>query len=218
MPAPLSSKPLGSLLSFVITESKLSRDLGPTSIKIQLAFSNYLETLKADLLEVYRAAFRVPLYSKSSAEVNEFLRYLPIHAAQSGFRLVVAIEVETEKTIGFSYGRTVTARLPWHELVKTPLRSAGFGEWLKDAYQIVEMAVIPAAQGQGVGSRLHDRLLESLSHFRAVLTTMSTDSAAYRLYLNKGWRVLLDELFISGFARSYRVMGLELPYSTAQAA
>lgn len=180
------------------------------SIKIQLAYPDDLETHKTDLLEVYREAFQAPPYSKSSGEIDDFLRYLPIHAAQPGFRLVIAVEVQTGKTVGFSYGRTVTTRIPWYELVMKPLRAEGLDDWLKNAYQVAEMAVIPAAQGQGVGSRLHDALLEGLSHRRAVLTTMSTNSAAYQLYRHKGWTVLLDELVVPGYPRAYCVMGLEL--------
>lgn len=194
------------------------RDLRLMTVKIHLTSPNDLESLKADLLDIYREAFRVPPYSKSRTEVDEFVSYLPIHSAQSGFHLIIAVEIETEKTVGFCYGRTVTARLSWHDVVEPPLRSAGLSEWLKDAYQIVEMAVMPAAQGQGVGSRLHDRLLKGLSYSRAVLATMSADSVAYRLYLSKGWKVLLNELVVPNYPRSYRVMGLELPYSAEQPA
>jgi ribosomal protein S18 acetylase RimI-like enzyme len=186
--------------------------------KVHRTSPNDLSPLKADLVSIYREAFQAPPYEKSRAEIDEFMHFLPIHAAQPGFRLLLAIESETQKVIGFTYGRSVTARLPWNDLVKPSLRSADLSKWLKDAYQVVEMAVHPEAQGQGVGSQLHDRLLKDLSHRRAVLSTMTAETPASRLYLRKGWKVLVDELVVPDVPRPYCVMGLDLPYVPVDAA
>lgn len=188
------------------------------TIRIQIASPVEVESFKADLVDIYRVAFRDPPYAKSRAEVEEFSQLLSVHAVQPGFRLIVAIDSVLETVVGFTYGRTVTTALPWHDVVEAPLRSAGLGEWLEDAYQVTELAVTPAVQGRGVGGRLHDRLLRGLAHKRAILTTMSAESAATRLYLNKGWTMLLNELIVPGYPRTYRIMGLDLPYVPGQPA
>ena len=41
---------------------------------------------------------------------------------------------------------------------------------------------------------LHDTLLSGLPNPRALLTTWSYDTPARRLYLRRGWRVLVQEL------------------------
>lgn len=177
---------------------------------IQVVSPTEVESLQAELVEVYRRAFRERPYAKTPAEVEEFARNLPIHAGAAGFRLVVAVSPEKGRAVGFSYGRTAVKGQPWYEVVESVLRPAGLAGWLIDAYQMVEMAVMPAAQGQGIGGRLHDRLLEDLPHRRAVLTTMAAETAAYRLYASKGWRMLLEEFAVPHLPRPYRIMGLEL--------
>jgi GNAT superfamily N-acetyltransferase len=83
-------------------------------------------------------------------------------------------------------------------------------EWLVGSYRLVEMAVAPEAQGQGIGGLLHDRLLRGVSYRRAMLSTMAAETNAYWLYRKRGWRVLVDDFVFLGVARHCRVMGLEL--------
>ncbi len=172
-------------------------------------------SLQADLVDVYRRAFRGSPYAKSPAEVDAFARFLPVHAGAPGYRLVVATDSDEGKVVGFSYGRTAARGQPWYDLVEGSLQSAGLGEWLIDAYQIVEMAVAPAVQRRGIGSRLHERLLSGLPHRRAVLTTMAADTPAYRFYWSKGWRVLVEKIMVPQLPRPYRLMGVGLPLAQA---
>lgn len=203
-----------------LTESRpdLRATLSPMDIHFQVVSPSDVESLKADLAEIYLQAFQDPPYSKSQSEVGDFLHFLPIHSVQPGFRMIIATDTEKEKAVGFTYGRTANKEHPWHAAVEAPLQAAGPGKWLKSAFQIVEMAVVPTAQKQGIGGRLHDRLLEGLPHRRAVLTTIAAESIADRLYSSKGWKVLLEEINVPGHPRTYRVMGLELPYSLGHAA
>jgi len=90
--------------------------------------------------------------------------------------------------------------------VKSETEVAEFARFL-----FAEIAVTPHAQRQGVGGRLHDRLLTGLPHRRAVLTTMAVESAANRFYAGKGWRMLLPELIVPDYSRACRVMGMQLP-------
>jgi ribosomal protein S18 acetylase RimI-like enzyme len=187
------------------------------NVDIQVASSADLESLRADLVDIYRLAFRERPYGKTPAEVREFAHFLPIHAGEPGYRLVVARDSDQGKAVGFIYGRTVLKGQPWHDLVEGPMQAAGLRGWMEDAYQIVELAVTPAAQRHGIGGQLHDRLLADLHHRRALLTTMAAETPAYHFYANKGWRVLLQEIIVPQIPRPYRLMGLELPHAQAHA-
>jgi GNAT superfamily N-acetyltransferase len=167
--------------------------------------------LLPDLVHVYRQAFGEPPYNKREEEVEEFARSLPTHVMDVGFRLFIAIDPGTERVIGFTYGRTATEGQLWYEMVEAQLRLVGLEGWLLNAFQVSEMAVVPAAQRTGIGGRLFDSLLASLSYERALLTTIAADSAAYRLYTKKGWRDLVREFPVPHVPRPYRIMGLELP-------
>jgi GNAT superfamily N-acetyltransferase len=83
-------------------------------------------------------------------------------------------------------------------------------EWLTQSFQLVEVAVTPETQGQGIGGRLHDRLLAELTYGKAVLSTIRAQTVAYWMYRKRGWRVLVEDMRFLGVDRPYRIMGLDL--------
>lgn len=166
------------------------------------------KALAAQLVTVYRDAFRAPPYSKRKAEVLDLARSLPQHVAREGFHIVTAVEVQTDQVVGFAYGYANTPDQVWHEAV-APAMSPPAAEWLAHSFRLVQLAVAPPAQGQGIGGCLHDHLLRSQSYQKAVLSTLAAETTAYRLYRSRGWVVLLDSFFFPGVARAYRIMGLK---------
>jgi ribosomal protein S18 acetylase RimI-like enzyme len=66
---------------------------------------------------------------------------------------------------------------------------------LQEAWVLVELAVLPAYQGQGIGGLVHDLLLEAQPLPRALLSTEVTNGRARRMYERRGWLYLH-----SGFA------------------
>ncbi|GIW13141.1 MAG: hypothetical protein KatS3mg062_0580 [Tepidiforma sp.] len=81
-------------------------------------------------------------------------------------------------------------------------------EWLSDAYEVVEIAVAPAAQGQGIGTALLAALLEGRPERTAVLSTR-TDSRAHQLYHRLGFEYLAEMTFTAGGWPFY-IMGRRL--------
>jgi GNAT superfamily N-acetyltransferase len=169
-----------------------------------------VEEYQDQLVSVYRDAFRTPPYCKEEAEVVDFAQSLPQHVQKEGFRIVVALEVPTEQVVGFAYGYANTPDQFWHGQVAKAVGPRTVTEWLTDSYRLVEMAVAPEAQGQGIGGLLHDHLLRGLAYQKAVLSTMAAEMNAYWLYHKRGWKVLLDDFSFPGVARPYRIMGLEV--------
>jgi ribosomal protein S18 acetylase RimI-like enzyme len=62
---------------------------------------------------------------------------------------------------------------------------------------LAELHVHPSAQGQRLGSQLHDRLLRSQHHPTAVLSVMHHSERARQLYARRGWQVLVEDLRFS---------------------
>lgn len=162
------------------------------------------------LVPIYRDAFRMPPNRKEEAEVLDFVQSFPRHVHEEGFRMVVALQELTERVVGFAYGYANASDQFWYEQVAKALQPRMVTEWLVGSFRLVEMAVAPEVQGQGVGGLLHDRLLRGVPYRRAVLSTMAAETNAYWLYRKRGWRVLVDDLAFLGVPRRYRIMGLEL--------
>jgi len=87
--------------------------------------------------------------------------------------------------------------------------------WLMDCFAFAELAVIPSARGQGLGGQLHDALLRGLPYRTAMLSTLSAETPALRLYRRRGWVMLLDDFVFPGGTHPYAVMGLDLEKFTA---
>lgn len=162
------------------------------------------------LVTIYRQAFCAPPYSKSEYEVSDFAQSLQHHVERADFKMVVAWENKPDKIVGFAYGYANTPDQLFHTEVAKVIQSDIVTHWLLTSFRLVQMAVAPEAQGQGIGGELHDHLLSSLPYKRAVLATMAAETNAYAMYRKRGWRVLLDEIFFPEVPRPYRVMGLEL--------
>jgi GNAT superfamily N-acetyltransferase len=156
---------------------------------------------------VYRAAFAGAPYHRQEHEVSDFVRVLPMHTLRDGFRCVAAFERRPDAMIGFAYGYRSQAGQWWYDNVARALGPLVAADWLTDAFQVTEVAVIPSCQGQGIGSTLHDMLLSALPHARGVLSTLDAPTVAYQMYLNRGWLEILSGFRFPGVARPYRIMG-----------
>jgi ribosomal protein S18 acetylase RimI-like enzyme len=171
-----------------------------------------IEDWHGHIVGVYRRAFGAPPYNKGEVEVTGFAQSLPEHVRREGFRFVAAFEGENESMVGFAYGYISKPGQFWYDTVATALGPHAAAEWLTRSFQLAEIAVAPHAQGRGIGSRLHDRLLEGIALRKAVLSTMRAKTAAQRLYRKRGWVTLLDQLRFPGVGRAYRIMGLDLEH------
>jgi GNAT superfamily N-acetyltransferase len=169
-----------------------------------------IEALQPEITAVYREAFSRPPYSKPELEVRLFERALPDHVERESFRLVGALTGEPGTLLGFAYGYTCAAGQWWRGIVGAALPAPLMSTWPEGSFQFAEIAVRPEAQGQGIGGRLHDHLLDGLPHQRAVLSTLRAETPAYHLYRNRGWVVLQARIDFPGIPRPYRILGLEL--------
>jgi len=163
----------------------------------------------AEVVDVYREAFGASPYFEGEAEVTRFAgEVLPRHRVRDGFRCVVASE--DDAVVGFAYGYTSAPGQWWHDWVAGLVGPALAAEWMSDAFDLVELAVRPAAQGRGHGGRLHDAVLAGLPHRTALLSTRDEDIPARRLYRSRGWVPLREGWCPSPNQPPLAFMGLRL--------
>ena len=165
----------------------------------------------ADVVAVYAEAFGAGPYFEGEEEVRRFAEAaLPRHLARRDFRMALAHSEEDGAVVGFAYGYTGEPGQWWHDWVWAQLTPAEAAEW-DGAFEIVELAVRPAAQGQGTGGRLHDALLAGLPHRTALLSTRDADTPARHLYTRRGWTTLRAGLGAGPGRPGVLLMGLRLP-------
>lgn len=145
-----------------------------------------------ELAAVYLSAFGAPGYDESPARAEQFgNEQLPLHSQRDGFKFVVARA--EERIVGFAYGFTGERGQWWSDRIAEAAPEIAT-EWIGGHFEIVELAVMVEAQGQGLGAALHDVLVADLPNEKALLTTYTDDRPAPRLYRRKGWQVLVPDL------------------------
>ncbi len=168
-----------------------------------------VESMNGQLQRVYIAAFSLPPYGEDETDVVRFHESLMRHARREGFRCVVAKD-EADGVVGFGYGYASKPGQWWRDVVEEALGKESARVWLGDAFELVELAVLPSMQGKHVGGRIHDHLLSGLRNRTAVLSTYQADSPAVRLYRSRGWVTLLSDFYFPGAPRPILIMGLDL--------
>jgi ribosomal protein S18 acetylase RimI-like enzyme len=168
--------------------------------------------LHDQIVEVYRAAFTPPPYTRNDFDFSNFSNAFARHKDRPNFRCAVASTPAGApsggRIVGFAYGYTSSPGQWWHDLVEAALDPRAAREWLGHTFELVELAVDPRAQHQGAGGRLHDLLLEGLPHRAAILSTMQVETVALKLYRKRGWITLLENFLFPGSPRPYLIMGL----------
>jgi ribosomal protein S18 acetylase RimI-like enzyme len=125
--------------------------------------------------------------------VTSFADTLRRHATYRGFCAFGAFNLRN-RLLGFSYGYASQPGLWWREQVAAPLSPEQRADWLADAFELAELHVHPTAQGNWLGSQLHDRLIRTQPHRTALLSVMHRSERAKQLYASRGWQVLIPEL------------------------
>ena len=135
---------------------------------------------------------------------------VPRHAHRRGFRFFGAFDAD-ERLAGFVYGYTGAPGQWWYDKVAAGLDASRRAEWLEpDHFELTELAVEPAFQGRGIGTRLHDVVLGGLPHERALLSALAENARVIRFYERRGWHVLLPELRFEPGRPPFAILGKEL--------
>ncbi|MCZ2109876.1 MAG: GNAT family N-acetyltransferase [Dehalococcoidia bacterium] len=158
-------------------------------------------------IRVYGDAFAEPPYSDPDRGAEIRTRVQEIHSLRPGFHAYAAVE-PPENVIGMIYGYHGSSGQWWHDTVARAISPRSAAEWLADSYELVEVAVEPKHQSEGVGTALIRQLLDGRDEHTCVLSTR-TDSDAHYLYQRLGFEVITEMLFAVRGAPFY-VMGKRL--------
>jgi len=132
------------------------------------------------------------------------------HTNYAGFACRAALRADG-RLVGFAYGYTSTAGQWWHDMVRRAVTDEIAADWMRDAFELSEMHVLPHYQGGGIGRRLLTSLAGAIPHRAMMLSTPDTDTRAFRLYRSLGFLDLVRGHRFPGDARPFAVLGAQLP-------
>ncbi|NWK69859.1 GNAT family N-acetyltransferase [Bacillus paramycoides] len=112
---------------------------------------------------------------------DEMLERIKRHMGYTNFKGVVAINDENE-VIGFTYGYRSLEGQYYNQLMREVLSLEQIDQWLEDCFEFVELAVHPEYRNMGLGTKLHNGLLEGIPNRTSVLTTQINNQKARSLY------------------------------------
>lgn len=162
-----------------------------------------------DVIEVYGQAMGYPPTLTTARR-----GYVAGHVRRPGFRAVASLDPQG-RLLGFGYGYTSARGQWWHDQVREALRRDARKQWLSDCFEVVELHVRPAAQGQGLGAaQLRALLSMGAGAATTLLSTPEADeqqSRAWRLYRRFGFVDVLRHFSFPGDERPFAILGRSLP-------
>ena len=159
----------------------------------------------------------VAVYGEAMGYPSDLLEarrgYIATHLRRTGFRAVATLTVDG-RLVGFGYGYSSGPGQWWHDQVRGALDQASRERWLTDCFEVVELHVLPAAQGHGIGARQLTGLLSMANGTTTLLSTPEADervSRAWRLYRRYEFVDVLRDFRFPGDARAFAILGRPLP-------
>jgi ribosomal protein S18 acetylase RimI-like enzyme len=167
-----------------------------------------LGDLRPEVVDVWASAHDLPRASPTRSEFGR--TRLTRHAGRDDFRFVGAFA--GDELAGFVYGYTGAPGQWWFDRVARALNRGERRRWLDPGhFELTELAVRPEFQGRGIGSRLHDAVLEGVPHQHALLSALADNLRVVDFYRHRGWEVVLRRLRFEAGRPEFTIMGRQLP-------
>ncbi|HVU92392.1 MAG TPA: GNAT family N-acetyltransferase [Jatrophihabitans sp.] len=163
-----------------------------------------------EAMRIYVRAMKYPEHTGSQRAVSARK-----HVAYDGFACRAAL-IEDGTLVGFGYGYTTKPGQWWHDLVRNAVPGELARDWLRDAFELSELHVLPQYHGIGIGRRLLTSLADGIPHAAMLLSTPDADTRAFRLYRDTGFVDLARNYLFPGDARPFAVLGARLPLTSAR--
>lgn len=160
------------------------------------------DAASATFEEVIRIYLEV--FGGEEEEIRAFItRYATTFPDWRGYIALVG-----EQVAGMGFGTRSLLGQWWHDKVAAQVGAEHPA--LQDAWVLVDLAVRPAYQNQGIGAAIMNALLASQPCPRALLSTEVANTGARRLYTRNGWRLLHPGFVFSPGQQPYVVMAREV--------
>lgn len=178
------------------------------TVSVVMARADDMSPRMEQIVAIYGAVFTGAPYFEGEDDVAYYAERLVGHVRRPGFRASLAWDGGT--LVGFAYGfASRRESWLWQQLYsRLPKDEARY--WTANVFELVELALLPEARGQGAGSRLHDLVLDGIAQPRALLATADLDSPAMTLYRKRGWRALVGGIHYGSQGLIYTIMGREV--------
>jgi ribosomal protein S18 acetylase RimI-like enzyme len=165
---------------------------------------------------LYTESFRGPPHREQESR-SQYLARWERHVERPRF-VLLALEStgNHRRTVGFLYGYRSDPGTWWHDRVAANLPTRARGRWLADAFELVELGVIPRARGRGFGVSLVRRVLELATTRTVVLSTHRDRNPVVRLYLREGFEVIHPGMSFSEGGDPFVVMARQTPAGQRQ--
>jgi ribosomal protein S18 acetylase RimI-like enzyme len=141
--------------------------------------------------------------------------YMGSHVHRRDFHAVASLD-DNGSLLGFGYGYRSEPGQWWHDQVRAAMRRDARMFWLTDCFEVVELHVLPEAQGQGLGASQLRTLLGLTDATTTLLSTPEADevkSRAWRLYRRFGFVDVVRNFLFPGDGRPFAILGRRLPVS-----
>lgn len=163
-----------------------------------------------DVMRVYRRAF-LDVHERDPARAERDRRgHVATHLARPDVHVLAALD-PADRLVAVTYsvpGRTGTW---WHDVVSGALATDVRADWMTDVIEVVELHVLPEAQGHGLGRALLRGLLGASTARTAALSALDDPSLPARhLYAAEGFAPLLEDFAFPGSTTRYAVLGKRL--------
>jgi ribosomal protein S18 acetylase RimI-like enzyme len=179
-------------------------------VNIEFLSPSNLPADKDGLTSAYHAVYSAPPYNEPFAAARKFGTDIIEHSQRQGFHCVIARLIPDNQIIGFAYGFSCLSGTWWHDTVTQGLSRDIVEKWFSNAFEFVEFGVVPAFQGQGIGSRIHQKLFSNLEYRTAVLNVLQADIPAFHLYQARGWTTIRRDFFYNPEGSPCAILGLDI--------
>jgi len=137
--------------------------------------------LLLDAVRVYTKVWPQRHYGESLDFFSRYARY-------PGFYGCVARHSDADEVIAMGFGTLSEPGQWWHDKVAEHVGRDHLA--LQSAWVLVELGVLSGYRSTGVGSGLHDHLLDAQPCRNALLSTQADNRGARRFYERHGWTLL----------------------------
>lgn len=143
---------------------------------------------------LWEVAQRVYRETYPEDDPNQVRSDFEISAAYRDFIGLVAFA--HDRPVGVGFGARSEPGIWWYDRVAEIVGADHPA--LQNTWRLIDLAVVPDAQGQGVGGALHDALLDLQPCAVALINTRSENTRARTIYENRGWTQLAPPMQMEG--------------------